>query len=127
MARNALAQVGSCVVIIMGLLSPAMGQSQQQSGGDLGPGKSNCDSKTGCANYSSGNVTNQSPMETHNSTAPYSQGSSDAANSISAAASKSPPVPAGSNCDDIYHCPNFVTTGDQIKDNSSQPQQQQHQ
>ena len=65
MTRNALAHVGSYVVIIAGLLVPAAsyaagsGSPYDQPG--FNPAQSNCDSKTGCANYSTGNRTHANP------------------------------------------------------------------
>jgi hypothetical protein len=65
MTRNALAHVGSCVVIIAGLLVPAVSYAADsnspydQSG--TNPAKSNCDSKTGCASYSTGDRSRATP------------------------------------------------------------------
>jgi hypothetical protein len=108
MARNVLAYAGSCAVIMVGLFAATVGQAQQQSGGDLSPAKSNCDSKTGCANYSTGNVTNQNPMQTNNSNSPYDKGGAN---------------PAQSNCDSKTGCANY-STGDTTKANPANPSQQ---
>ncbi|HEY1505667.1 MAG TPA: hypothetical protein VGF92_15270 [Stellaceae bacterium] len=97
MGRNVLTQVGSCLVIAAGLLAPAVGYAQS----DLSPAKSNCDSKTGCANYSTGNVTSQNPMQQTNSNSPYDQGGTS---------------PAQSNCDSKTGCASY-STGDQTKTN----------
>ena len=105
MARNALAHLGSYVVIIAGLLAPAVGYAQS----DLSPAKSNCDSKTGCASYETGNVTNKNPLQTDNSNSPYNQTGTN---------------PAQSNCDSKTGCANY-STGDQTKTNPAQPMQQQ--
>jgi hypothetical protein len=108
MARNVLAHAGSCAVIMVGLLSAAVGQAQQQSGMDLSPAKSNCDSKTGCANYSSGNVTSQNPMQMNNSKSPYDQGGAN---------------PAQSNCDSKTGCADY-SSGNITKTNPANPPQQ---
>ena len=105
MARNVLTQVGSCVVIIAGLLAPSLGHAQS----DLSPAKSNCDSKTGCASYETGNVTNQNPLQPSNSTSPYDQSGTN---------------PAQSNCDSKTGCASY-STGDQTKTNPTQPTEQQ--
>ena len=69
MTRNAFAHVVSRAVIIAGLLVPAASYAANsnspydQSGAN--PAKSNCDSKTGCANYSTGNQTKANPLR-HN-------------------------------------------------------------
>lgn len=104
MARNMFAQVGACVVIVAGLLAPAVSYAQS----DLSPAKSNCDSKTGCANYATGNVTDKNPLQTTNSNSPYDQKGTN---------------PAQSNCDSKTGCANY-STGDQTKTNPAQPQQQ---
>jgi hypothetical protein len=65
MTRNALAHVGSCAVIIAGLLVPAVSYAANsnspydQSG--TNPAQSNCDSKTGCASYATGDLTKTKP------------------------------------------------------------------
>jgi hypothetical protein len=65
MTRNALAHVGSYAVIIAGLLVPAVSYAANsnspydQSG--TNPAQSNCDSKTGCASYATGDVTKANP------------------------------------------------------------------
>ena len=106
MKGKLFSRVGSCLVIGAGLLLPAVGHAQS----DLSPAKSNCDSKTGCANYATGNVTNQNPMEQHNSTAnagaPYSSGD---------------PSPAKSNCDTKTGCANY-STGNVSPANPTKPQ-----
>jgi hypothetical protein len=107
MARNALAQIGSCVVIVAGLLYPAVGQAQS----DLSPAKSNCDSKTGCANYATGNVTNQNPTDSHNTNAMSAAGDSDLS-------------PAKSNCDTKTGCANY-STGNVTPANPTQQNMQQ--
>lgn len=61
MSRNALA-----VVIIAGLLAPAASYAASNSNSPYNqtgtnPAQSNCDSKTGCANYSTGNRTRVNP------------------------------------------------------------------
>jgi len=107
MAQRLLAQMGSCVVIIAGLLAPTVGYAQS----DLSPAKSNCDSKTGCADYSTGDVTNKNPLQQSQGTAsnsPYDQPGTN---------------PAQSNCDSKTGCANY-STGDQTKANPAQPQQQ---
>jgi hypothetical protein len=65
MTRNALAHVGSYAVIIAGLLVPAVSYAANsnspydQSG--TNPAQSNCDSKTGCASYATGDLTKAKP------------------------------------------------------------------
>ena len=58
MTRNALAHVGSYVVIIAGLLMPAVSYAASSNSpydqGGANPAQSNCDSRTGCANYPTG-------------------------------------------------------------------------
>lgn len=108
MARSVLAYAGSCAVIMVGLLSAGVGQAQQQNGTDLSPAKSNCDTKTGCANYSTGDVTSQNPMQQTNSNAPYDRGGAN---------------PAQSNCDTKTGCANY-STGDVTKANPAAPAQQ---
>lgn len=65
MTRSALAHVGSYVVIIAGLLVPAVSYAANspydQSG--TNPAQSNCDSKTGCANYATGDQTTANPTQ----------------------------------------------------------------
>jgi len=107
MGRNALAYAGSCLVIVAGLMSAGAVQAQQQAGSDLSPAKSNCDSKTGCANYATGDVTNQNPAAAHNSAAPYSAGD---------------PSPAKSNCDSKTGCANY-STGNVSPANPANPAQ----
>lgn len=102
---NALTYLASGVVISTGLLFA--GASYAQS--DLSPAKSNCDSKTGCASYETGNVTNKNPLQTNNSNSPYNQTGTN---------------PAQSNCDSKTGCANY-STGDQTKTNPAQPMQQQ--
>jgi hypothetical protein len=102
---NALAYLASGVVVGTGLLFA--GASHAQS--DLSPAKSNCDTKTGCANYSTGNVTSQNPMQQTNSNSPYDQGGTN---------------PAQSNCDSKTGCASY-STGDQTKTNPARPKQQQ--
>src|ERR1700722_4856189 len=106
MKRHVLTQLGCYLVIIAGLLAPSVGQAQS----DLSPAKSNCDSKTGCANYSTGNVTNQNPMQQSNSTAAANPPGSDLS-------------PAKSNCDSKTGCANY-STGDVTKTNPANPSQQ---
>jgi len=65
MTPNALAHVGSYLVIIAGLLVPTVSYAANsnspynQSG--TNPAQSNCDSKTGCANYSTGDRSRATP------------------------------------------------------------------
>jgi len=65
MARNALAHVGSYVVIIAGLLAPAVSYAANSNSpydqGGANPAQSNCDSKTGCASYSTGDRSRARP------------------------------------------------------------------
>ena len=65
MTRHALAHVGSYAVIIAGLMLPAASYAANSNSpyNDSGanPAKSNCDSKTGCANYSTGDRTRVKP------------------------------------------------------------------
>ena len=70
---NWLTYLVSGVVIVAGLLAPTVSYAQC----DLSPARNNCDTKTGCANYSIGNVTSQNPMQQTNSNSPYDQGSQD--------------------------------------------------
>jgi hypothetical protein len=108
MARHALTYLASGAVIATGLLFAGVGYAQS----DQSPAKSNCDTKTGCANYETGNVTNQNPMQKEqqqsNAPSPYDNG----------------PSPAKSNCDTPTGCANYET-GDQTKTNPAQPMQQQ--
>lgn len=103
MGRNVLTQAGACFVIVAGLLAPAVSYAQS----DLSPAKNNCDTKTGCANYSTGNVTSQNPMQQTNSNSPYNQGGTN---------------PAQSNCDSKTGCASY-STGDQTKTNPANPAQ----
>lgn len=106
MTRTALAYAGSCAVIIAGLMSAVTAQAQS----DLSPAKSNCDSKTGCANYATGNVTSQNPAAApSNSSSPYSSGD---------------PSPAKSNCDTKTGCANY-STGNVTSQNPAQQNQNQ--
>ena len=57
MRRNALAQVGAYIVIVGGLLVPAVGHAQS----DYSPAKNNCSTRTGCADYATGDRTKTSP------------------------------------------------------------------
>ncbi len=72
MTRSALAHVGSCVVIIAGLLVPAVSYAANsnspydQSG--TNPAQSNCDSKTGCANYATGDRSRATPARSSSRT-----------------------------------------------------------
>ena len=65
MSRSALAHVGSYAVILAGLLLPAASYAANsnspydQTG--TNPAQSNCDSKTGCASYSTGDRTKANP------------------------------------------------------------------
>jgi len=95
MTRNLLVGAASCVVIAVGLLSAPPTFAQQQNGTDLSPAKSNCDSPTGCASYSSGNVTNQNPVQPRNSTSAQGAGSDLS--------------PAKSNCDSPTGCASYST------------------
>jgi len=67
MTPNALAHVGSYLVIIAGLLVPTVSYAANsnspynQSG--TNPAQSNCDSKTGCASYSTGDQTKTNPTQ----------------------------------------------------------------
>jgi hypothetical protein len=65
MTRNALVHIGSYAVIIAGLLVPAVSYAANspydQSG--TNPAQSNCDSKTGCANYATGDQTKINPSQ----------------------------------------------------------------
>ncbi len=87
---------GTCgVFMLASLLSVGGAYAQQQNGQDLSPAKSNCDSKTGCADYATGSVTNKNPTAQTNSTAPYSQ-----SGGLS---------PAKSNCDSKTGCADYST------------------
>jgi hypothetical protein len=72
MTRNALAHVGSYVVIIAGLLAPSVSYAANSNspydGTGTNPAKSNCDSKTGCANYATGDRTAASPTRSNSRT-----------------------------------------------------------
>ena len=57
MRRNALAQVGAYIVIVGGLLVPAVGHAQS----DYSPAKNNCSTRTGCADYATGDRTKTNP------------------------------------------------------------------
>ena len=65
MTPSALAHVGSYLVIIAGLLVPTVSYAANsnspydQSG--TNPAQSNCDSRTGCANYSTGDRSHATP------------------------------------------------------------------
>lgn len=65
MVRNALVHVASSAVIVAGLLVPAVSYAANsnspynQTG--TNPAQSNCDSKTGCASYATGNRTKARP------------------------------------------------------------------
>ena len=98
MTRNALAQVGAYIVIIGGLLVPAVGHAQS----DYSPAKNNCDTKTGCANYATGNTTSQNPM-----------------NKSTANSADSDYSPAKNNCDTKTGCANYAT-GNASADNPTQ-------
>ncbi len=107
MGRHALAYTGSCLVILAGLLSATTAQAQS----DLSPAKSNCDSKTGCANYATGDVTKQNPAAGPSNAAggPYDSG----------------PSPAKSNCDNTQTgCANYATGGTTPNNPAKQPQPQ---
>jgi len=55
---------GACkIAALIALLSATGAYAQQGSGGDLSPAKSNCNSSTGCANYSTGNPTRDNPTQ----------------------------------------------------------------
>jgi hypothetical protein len=72
MTRNALAHIGSYAVIIAGLLVPAVSYAANsnspydQSG--TNPAQSNCDSKTGCASYSTGDRSRARPGHSNSHT-----------------------------------------------------------
>ncbi len=65
MSRNALAHIGSYAVIIAGLLAPAASYAANSGSpydqGGTNPAQSNCDSKTGCASYATGDLTKTKP------------------------------------------------------------------
>ncbi|HWE75394.1 MAG TPA: hypothetical protein VG328_19700 [Stellaceae bacterium] len=71
MTRNAFAYA----VIIAGLLVPAASYAANSNApydqGGTNPAQSNCDSKTGCASYATGNRTRATPVHSrsHSSTA----------------------------------------------------------
>ena len=95
----------ACTVLI-GVLSAGGAFAQQGAGGDLSPGKSNCASSTGCANYPTGDVTKQNPA-------------AKPSNSIGSGGDLSP---AKSNCGpNNQTCANYAT-GDMTKTNPANPQ-----
>lgn len=109
MGRHALAYTGSCLVIVAGMFAASGALAQS----DYSPAKNNCDTKTGCANYATGNVTNQNPAAmaapSNASGGPYDSG----------------PSPAKSNCDVAQTgCANYAT-GSQSPNNPAKPPQQQ--
>ena len=118
MTRNALAHVGSYVVIIAGLLLPAVSYAANSSSpydqDGANPAKSNCDSRTGCANYSTGDLMNKNPLQMMNSS-PYDPCGANTDDACGA-------NPAHSNCDSTAGCANYPTGG-QTKTNPTQPQQ----
>jgi hypothetical protein len=69
MTSNALAHIGSYAVIIAGLLVPTVsyaansGSPYDQPG--FNPAQSNCNSKTGCASYETGDRTKTNPARSH--------------------------------------------------------------
>jgi len=68
MTRNALAHIGSYVVIVAGLLVPTVSYAASNSPYDqpgTNPAQSNCDSKTGCASYATGDQTKTNPARSH--------------------------------------------------------------
>jgi hypothetical protein len=89
MTRNALAHVGSYVVIIAGLLVPAVGHAQS----DYSPAKNNCSTPTGCANYATGDTTSQNPANKNTRNSPYDNQYS----------------PAKNNCDTPTGCASYAT------------------
>lgn len=96
MTRYTLAQVGSFAVIMAGLLVPAVSFAASNSPYDQGganPAQSNCDSKTGCANYPTGDRTKATPAAA-SSNSPYDQGGGN---------------PAQSNCGTRTGCANYPT------------------
>jgi hypothetical protein len=96
MTRNALAHIGSYAVIIAGLLVPTVSYAANTGPYDqpgTNPAQSNCDSKTGCANYPTGDRTRASPAAA-NSASPYDQGGAN---------------PAQSNCGSRTGCANYPT------------------
>jgi hypothetical protein len=106
MTRQATIAVAGKLAVLVGLLSATAAYAQQGASSDLSPAKSNCDSKTGCANYATGNVTSKNPT-----TAP--------ANSMSATGPGGDLSPAKSNCDSNTGCANY-STGDVTKDKPAQ-------
>jgi hypothetical protein len=108
MSRNALAYMGSCLVIVGGLLAATSAQAQS----DYSPAKNNCDTKTGCANYATGDTTKANPAMAAPSNAaggPYDSG----------------PSPAKSNCDNPQTgCANYATGSQSPTNPAKQPQQQ---
>jgi hypothetical protein len=100
---------GACTLaIVAGLLSgtPAYAQSGSP-GSDLSPAKSNCNSPTGCANYETGNLTNQNPA-------------AGKSNANSATGPGGDLSPAKSNCDSPTGCANY-STGNTTSQNPVQP------
>lgn len=101
------------VAAVIGLLSAGAAAAQQRSpydtgGNSLSPGRSNCNSPTGCANYPTGDVSKTNPAAEQQSSQPYSSQGNDLS-------------PAKSNCGpDDSTCANYPT-GNQSKAN---PQQQ---
>jgi hypothetical protein len=64
MTRNALGHVGAYIVIVGGLLVPAVGHAQSNYSpydNQPSPAKNNCDTPTGCANYETGDRSRGSP------------------------------------------------------------------
>jgi hypothetical protein len=108
MTPNALARVGSYAVIIAGLLVPAVSYAASSSPYDqsgTNPAQSNCDSKTGCASYATGDLTKAKPGK---------------AKAVRSAASSNSPYdqtgtnPAQSNCDSKTGCASYAT-GDRTR------------
>jgi hypothetical protein len=95
------------VFMLASLLSAGGVYAQQQNGQDLSPAKSNCgpDFKT-CANYATGQVTNQVP-------------NAGAGNATSAQGPGGDLSPAKSNCDSKTGCADYAT-GDQTTVNPAQ-------
>ena len=118
MSRNALAHVGSYVVIIAGLLLPAVSYAANSSSpydqDGANAARSNCDSEIGCANYSTGDLTNKKPP--HNVYSPFDPCGANPDDACGA-------NPAHSNCDGTTGCANYPTGG-QTKTNPTQPQRQ---
>jgi hypothetical protein len=64
MTRNPLGHVGAYIVIVGGLLVPAVGHTQSNYSpydNQPSPAKNNCDTPTGCANYETGDRSRGSP------------------------------------------------------------------